>query len=152
MPRIKLSLPPFLPFSCKLPIRITDINWGGHLANDKLLGLVHEARAQFFVYLGYTEQDAEGSSFIMGDCAIVYLSEGFYGQTLTCEVGVGDFSRVSFDIYYRFTVDGDGRALAEAKTGLVCFDYATRKVKSIPPKLLAAFEAAMNPHANPAAQ
>lgn len=135
MARIKLSLPPVLPFSCLLPIRITDLNYGAHLGNDKLLSLIHEARVQFFAHYGYSETNAEGTSFIMGDCAIVYLSEGFYGQTLRCEVGAGDFSRVSFDLFYRFTVVETGKPLAEAKTGLVCFDYETRKVQQVPPAL-----------------
>jgi acyl-CoA thioesterase FadM len=67
----------------------------------------------------------------------VYLTEGFYGQTLACEIGVGDFSRVSFDLYYRFTVLETGKQLAEAKTGLVCFDYDGRKVRAVPDRLSA---------------
>ncbi len=135
MPRIKLQLPSHLPFQCSLPIRITDLNYGAHLGNDKLLSLMHEARAQFFASFGYAENDAEGTSFIMGDCAIVYKSEGFYGQVLRCEVGAGDYTRASFDIYYRFVIEGEGRLLAEAKTGLVCFDYTTRKVQPVPDAL-----------------
>lgn len=96
---------------------------------------MHEARAQFFASFGYAEDDAEGTSFIMGDCAIVYKAEGFYGQVLRCEVGAGDYSRAAFDIYYRFVIVGEDKVLAEAKTGLVCFDYATRKVQPVPTAL-----------------
>lgn len=135
MPRLKLSIPTSLPFSCVLPIRITDLNYGRHLGNDKLLSLMHEARAQYFASFGYAEDAAEGTSFIMGDCAILYKAEGFYGQVLRCEVGAGDYSRAAFDIYYRFIIDGEERLLAEAKTGLVCFDYTTRKVQSVPEPL-----------------
>jgi acyl-CoA thioester hydrolase len=137
MARIKLSLPSVLPFNCTIPIRITDLNYGAHLGNDKVLSLIHEARVQFFAHFGYTEIDAEGTSFIMGDCAIVYMAEGFYGQTLRCEVGAGDFTRVSFDLFYRFVVVETGAILAEAKTGLVCFDYGTRKVNQVPDALKA---------------
>lgn len=135
MARIKLSLPPQLPFTCTLPIRITDLNYGAHLGNDKLLSLMHEARVQYFAHHGYTEVNAEGTSFIMGDCAIVYIREGFYGQTLRCELGAGDYTRVSFDLFYRFVIEGTEEVLAEAKTGLVCFDYDTHKVKSVPQTL-----------------
>lgn len=137
MARIKLSLPETLPFSCMLPIRVTDLNYGAHLGNDKLLGLMHEARVQYFAHYGYSETNAEGTSFIMGDCAIVYLTEGFYGQMLKCEVGVADFTRVSFDLLYRFTILESGKRLAEAKTCLVCFDYDTRKVQQVPAPLQA---------------
>jgi acyl-CoA thioester hydrolase len=137
MPRLKLSIPQSLPFSCLLPIRITDLNYGAHLGNDKLLSLMHEARAQFFTHHGYQENSAEGTSFIMGDCAILYKAEGFYGQTLRCEVGAGDYTRAAFDIYYRFTIEGEEKLLAEAKTGMVCFNYETRKVQSVPEALKA---------------
>jgi acyl-CoA thioesterase FadM len=78
----------------------------------------------------------------MSDCAIVYKSEGFFNQKLICEVGGSDFSRVAFDLYYRFVhVDAEtgerGKILAEAKTGMVCFDYSVKKVKSIPHRLRA---------------
>lgn len=135
MPRLKLQIPTSLPFTCRLPIRITDLNYGRHLGNDKLLSLMHEARAQFFESYGYAEDKAEGTSFIMGDCAILYKAEGFYGQVLRCEVGAGDYSRAAFDIYYRFTIEGEERLLAEGKTGLVCFDYGTRKVQPVPETL-----------------
>jgi acyl-CoA thioester hydrolase len=137
MPRIKLQLPAHLPFQCSLPIRITDLNYGRHLGNDKLLSLMHEARAQFFASFGYAEDDAEGTSFIMGDCVILYKAEGFYGQVLRCEVGAGDYSRAAFDIYYRFVIVGEEKVLAEAKTGLVCFDYSSRKVQPVPAALRA---------------
>lgn len=135
MPRIKLSIPKSLPFSCIIPIRITDLNYGRHLGNDKLLTLMHEARAQFFTSLGYSEDAAEGTGFLMGDCAIMYKAEGFYGQVLRCEVGAGDYSRAAFDIYYRFTIMGEEVLLAEAKTGMVCYNYTTRKVQSVPEAL-----------------
>lgn len=135
MARIKLSIPHDLPFQCSLPIRITDLNYGRHLGNDKVLSLMHEARAQYFESFGYKEDDAEGTSFIMGDCAIMYKAEGFYGQTLRCEVGAGDYTSVAFDIYYRFFIEGEDKLLAEAKTGLVCFNYDNRKVESVPEAL-----------------
>lgn len=137
MARIQLSLPAELPFACELTIRVTDLNYGAHLGNDRLLGLIHEARYQYFEHYGYTELQAEGVSFIMGDCAIVYIKEGFHGQRLRCEVGVGDYARSSFDVFYRFTLVETGERFAEAKTGLVCFDYDTRKVKRVPEALRA---------------
>lgn len=135
MSRLKLDIPAHLPFVCHLQIRVTDLNYGAHLGNDKVLSLMHEARVQFFNHHGYSEVEAEGVSFIMGDCAILYKAEGFYGQRLRCEVGAGDYSRAAFDIYYRFVIEGEEKVLAEAKTGLVCFDYKTRKVQSVPAAL-----------------
>ena len=47
MPRIKLELPEKLVFSTEIPVRITDINYGGHLGNDSILSIVQEARVRF---------------------------------------------------------------------------------------------------------
>lgn len=135
MARIKLKLPEKLPFETNISIRITDLNYGGHLGNDSLLSLIHEARIQFLASRGFTELDAGGASFIMSDCAIVYKSEGFYGQNLKVEVGAGEYSRVGFDIYYRFRISDESKLLAEAKTGIVTYNYAQKKVVEVPAKL-----------------
>ena len=46
MARIKLTLPERFPFTTTIPIRITDLNYGGHVGNDTVLALLHEARVQ----------------------------------------------------------------------------------------------------------
>ena len=57
MARIKLDLPGRFPFSTELRVRITDVNYGGHMGNDALLGLLHEARVQFLAHYGLSELD-----------------------------------------------------------------------------------------------
>lgn len=47
MARIKLNFPEEVVFSTEIDIRITDLNYGGHVANDVFLGLAHEVRLQF---------------------------------------------------------------------------------------------------------
>lgn len=135
MGRIKLHIPPELPFRTVLPVRITDLNYGAHLGNDSVLSMMHEARARFLAHHGMSETDAAGVSFIMGDCAIVYKAEAFFGDELEVFVGAGEYSRVSFDIYYRFMLKGSEKVIAEAKTGIVCFSYEVRKVQAVPEAL-----------------
>ena len=53
MARIKIDLPAKFSFSTNIPIRITDINFGGHVGNDTILSIIHEARAKFFTSFGY---------------------------------------------------------------------------------------------------
>ena len=47
MARVKLEIPELLPFATELEVRVGDVNYGGHLGNDALLGLLHEARIRF---------------------------------------------------------------------------------------------------------
>jgi acyl-CoA thioesterase FadM len=140
MGRLRLSLPEHLPFATDLPVRITDINYGGHMANQALLGMMHEARMQFLHHYGYTELSLEGVSLIMADSAIVYLGEAFYGDDLRFELGPGDFSRRGFDLFYRMSCPERAQNIAHAKTAMVCFDYERRQVQSLPEAFRQRFE------------
>lgn len=132
MPRIKIDLPEKFVFKTEIPLRISDINYGGHLGNDAILSIMQESRLHFFKNYGCTELDLFGVSVIQSDAAIVYKSEGFYGDVLVCEVTAGDISRAGFDLYYRLTNNATQKEIAHGKTGMVCFDYNNRKVVSVP--------------------
>lgn len=132
MARVKIDLPELLPFKTTLTIRVTDLNYGNHLANDAVLAFVHEARVLFLKSLGFSELDIAGVGLIMADTAIVYRSEGFLGDEILIEVGAGEISKVSFDLFYRLTKKETGQEVAIVKTGMVCFDYSSRKVTALP--------------------
>jgi acyl-CoA thioester hydrolase len=132
MARIKIDLPQKFGFQTELPVRITDINYGGHLGNDSLLALIHEARVRFLQDMGYSEHDIEGVRIIMSDAAIVYMVECFYGDVLRFQVTAGDFSRAGCDIFYRVANAKTGTLAAEAKTGIVFYDYQNKKVLPVP--------------------
>jgi acyl-CoA thioesterase FadM len=144
MARIKIEMPENYTFTTELPIRINDINYGGHLGNDAVLSMMHEARIRFLNYYHYTELDVEGAGIIMTDSAIVYRSEGFYGDTVKIDVTVGDFNRYGCDIYYLLTNKKTAAEIAQAKTGIVFFDYEQRKVIPVPE----AFQASMQKEAS----
>jgi len=131
MARIRLDLPAEFPFRTTLAVRVTDLNYGGHLGNDALLGLVHEARVRFLGALGFSELDVAGVGVLMADCAIVYKAQGFLGDLLTVEVAAGEFSRAGCDLFYRLT-RAAGEELARAKTGMVFYDYQARKTRPVP--------------------
>jgi acyl-CoA thioester hydrolase len=132
MARIRIQLPDTFKFKTEIPLRITDINYGGHLGNDAVLSLVHEARLQYLTHLGYTELDIGGAALIMADVGIAYRSEAFYGDTLQIEVAPGECTSHGFELLFRLTSKTSGKDVAHAKTGLVAFDYATRKVVELP--------------------
>ena len=47
MPKTKIILPERFTFTTEVPIRITDLNYGGHVGNDAVLSILHEIRVQF---------------------------------------------------------------------------------------------------------
>lgn len=132
MPRVKLHLPETFSFATQITVRITDLNYGGHLGNDAVLSLLHEARMQFLTQAGFTELLFAGAGLIMADVAIEYKAEAFYGDVLNVYVTADDFSRVGFDICYKLVKAENDVVVALAKTGMICFDYAKRKVVSVP--------------------
>jgi acyl-CoA thioester hydrolase len=132
MPRIKLSLPDTFIFTTELPVRITDINYGGHLGNDALLALVHEARVRFLNHLGYSEKNIEGYGIIMADAAVVYASEVFYGALLRVDIGIGGVENSALDLYYRITDIAGKKEVARVKTNIVFFDYSRRRPVAMP--------------------
>jgi acyl-CoA thioester hydrolase len=132
MARVKLQLPTSFLFRTEIPIRISDINYGGHLGNDAVLSIVHEARIQFLQHLGYSELDIEGTGIIMTDAIIVYSSEGFYGDVLTVEVGTTDFQLTHCDVVFRLTKTTTNKEVARVKTGIAFFNNQTRKISAVP--------------------
>lgn len=132
--RLHLDLPSMVHFRTSIAIRITDINYGGHLANDSILSIIHEARVQFYKHYGYDELDVEGIGTIMSDVAIMYKAEAFYGDVLDIEISAAEFVRVSHDLYYRLTSRNTGNEIARARTHMVFFDYTEKRVKAIPKK------------------
>ncbi|HWR33379.1 MAG TPA: acyl-CoA thioesterase [Chitinophagaceae bacterium] len=98
MPKTKIPLPAYFRFSCNIPVRITDINYGGHAGNDAVLSIIHEARMQFLQNLGYTEMKFEGAGMIMTDVTIEFRNELFYGDSVTASVTPGEISKIGFDL------------------------------------------------------
>ena len=132
MARIKLEMPTVYPFRTELTVRITDINYGGHLGNANVLDLIHEARVRFLKSFGYSEIDVEGFGTIMLDSVVIYKAQAFMGDILQIEVAAGDFSRLGCDIFYRITKKEGGAEVVLAKTGIAVFDYANQKRVSPP--------------------
>jgi len=137
MARIKIDLPDSFSFVTDIPIRITDLNYGGHVGNDTILSLIHEARVQFLAQKGTRELVAGGIGLIMSDVAIEFNAEVFYGETISVSVAVGEFSRAGFELYYKLEKQVNGRdtKVALAKTGMVCFNYELKKIARVPDAL-----------------
>jgi acyl-CoA thioester hydrolase len=133
--RPDIDLPERFVFETRIPVRIDDINYGGHLGNDSVLSLAQEARVRFLGVHGWTELDIEGIGILMVDASVLYKGEGKYGMTLRIEVGAGEVRTRGCDLVYRLTVEGTGEEIARVKTGLVFQDRSTRRLVRMPERL-----------------
>lgn len=137
MARMRIELPQKSIASFTIPVRITDINYGNHLGNSSLVEIVHEARMQFLSQNGFTEMNAGGASLIMSELSVEFKNESFYKDYLDVKIFVGDVSRVSFELFYSISAirNDVSTIIANAKTGMVCFDYNEKKVVPVPANL-----------------
>lgn len=134
MERIKVPITDCWAFSTIITIRITDLNYGGHVGNDVFLSLIHEARLQFLHHYGFSELDFAGTGLIMADAAIEFKRELVYGNEVKISVAATGFDKLGFDILYLMQVkDGEQWLTAgKVKTGMLCYDYSAKKKVQVP--------------------
>ena len=141
MGRVAIELPKRFPYAVELEVRVGDLNYGNHLGNDAVLTLIHEARRRYIRSLG-SDEIADGVGFVVADAAVVYRAQAFYADRLRIEVAAGEFGSRSCAFFFRVSDAADGRVVAEARTGMVSFDFRAQKAMSIPPELRAKLQAA----------
>lgn len=138
MNRIKIELPQHFSFSTTLRIRITDLNYGGHVGNDTFLSLIHEARQQFLLAHGYSELQVAGAGLIMADVAIEFKKELDHGDEVRISVAAADFDRLGFDLFYKMEIITETAPIlaGKAKTGMMCYDYKEKKKVQVPEEVV----------------
>jgi acyl-CoA thioester hydrolase len=140
MERVKINFPAAPPlFETVIPVRIGDVNYGGHMGNDAFLTLMHEARMQWLRSHGFDELNAGGVSLILSDAQIAYRAEAFYGDPLKVRLFADAVTERSFDLLYHVSVERDGRVVdvVHAVVMMVCFDYSSRRVARMTAELKA---------------
>jgi len=140
MNRIKVSIPDIFSFSLKMQIRVSDLNYGNHVGNDTVLSLLQEARQQFLATKGYKELNMEGYGLIMADAVVEYKKELNYADTILISIQAKDFDKMGFDFFYKIElIQEDLITLAvRAKTGMLLFDYSTKKKVSLTEAIIVA--------------
>jgi acyl-CoA thioester hydrolase len=135
--RVKLDLHNTPVFNTTIEVTIGDINYGNHMGNDRFLTLMQEARLRWLQSLGFkNEKEIDDTvGLIVVDAAIQFKAEVFHGERLNVSLAIDEISTKGFDLYY-VVVKEDEKLAAIGKTGILCYDYASRKVVQIPNHLL----------------
>lgn len=134
MARLKIDIPENFSFSCLIPVRITDLNYGNHAGNDALVSIIHEARVQYLSAKSFRELNTDGTGLIMADLQISFKKESLYGDILNIEISAKNITNTSFDLYYRLSTKKQDIIviIAQAKTSMVFYDYNQKKVAKLP--------------------
>lgn len=133
MPRIKLVALDGYRHVYKTVIEVTDLNYGNHLGNDAVVGIIHRARVHFLNWIGVSEKDlGDGKTgILLADLVINYKGEGFLFDMLTIGSHIGEIGKKSFRMFHRIITERD-RLIALAETGIVAFNYHKREVARLP--------------------
>ena len=134
MPKINLQELDRYLYSVEIPVRITDINYGGHLGNDSMASIIHEARFRFVQQSGFKNEIEAG--IILKDICILFKAEVFSDDKLTISIALGEISKCSLRMFYKVT-NFQGGTVALAETGIAFIDYSTKKSSSVPEKFSA---------------
>jgi len=132
MPRVELDELSNYEFQHHLTVRATDINYADHLGNEALLGLVHEARAQFLKQLKFNTiiQDDQHIGVIISDLVVNFRAEAFAQDQLTIDCQIGDLGERSFRLFHR--IRRAEQVIALVESGTVAYDYLAGGVIPLP--------------------
>ncbi|MFH1993041.1 MAG: thioesterase family protein [Pseudomonadota bacterium] len=133
MPRSKLVPLNHYQHIYETMIEVTDLNYGNHMGNDVLVGIIHRARVHFLKRLGAAENDlGDGKTgIVLADLVVNYKGEGFLFDPLVVESSIGELQSKGFRMFHRIAT-AEKRLIALAETGIAAFDYHQRKVARIP--------------------
>ncbi len=118
-------------FSASIPFRITDHNYGDHVANNVFVEYLHEGRVQFLEAFDCTEKDVEGAALIVSELHVKYTRQAFYPDVLKLEMSVANLRPTRFDLLYR-GYNRAGELLLLAKTEMAAIDVGAGKPIRLP--------------------
>ncbi|KAM9960222.1 hypothetical protein ACTFIW_009348 [Dictyostelium discoideum] len=106
MPRVNIQQLNNYAHLFKRQVRVSDLNYNSHLDHSNILKIVHDARAEYFRELGFSEKNLLPKSNklvhgVVGDLQAQYLNEGELFEDLLIETDFIERSRCGFRITHR---------------------------------------------------
>lgn len=133
MARVKLTALDRYQSIYETTVEVTDLNYGNHLGNDALVGIIHRARVHLLHQLSASEHDlGDGKTgILMADLIVNYIGESYLFDKLSVESSIGEVRSKGFRMFHRIKTP-QGRIIALAETGIVAFNYPKKKITRIP--------------------
>lgn len=137
MRKNKINIPDLSCFKTSIKVQIADINYGGHVGNDRYLLFAQETRLRFLATWGCSEMKFGDYGLVLAEATVEYFYELFYSDEIEITFSIGEVGRASFECYCLIEVMRDDKKVIASKveTKMVCFDFRDRKIKSIPENL-----------------
>lgn len=115
-------------FQYNIAVKVTDLNYGHHLANAKMADFLHEARFRFLQSLGYVDEGhIDGVGLILKRLNINFVREVGANDLLTIQLSCNSISQVKFNIHYS-VCNQQQQIVATADTLMIAFCYERHKI------------------------
>ncbi len=122
-------------FTHETKVRVGDLNYGNHLAHDKLILILHDARVVFLNSHSLHEMNIGNNIALMiVKLNINYIMEAFLGDKLIITLFNGEIGGSSFDLIYKIE-NIENKEITNCVTKMVCVNTTTRKPTRIPTEL-----------------
>ena len=117
----------------------SDINYGGHMGNERALIIFQQTRMEWLNSIVYDEANIEGKGLIQLESHVYYLKEVFLGETLLCRIVNVQPERITFNIEYEI-LNKNNDIVIKGMTKMAVFDYEKKKIARIPKEFLEKLE------------
>ena len=122
-------------------VRVGDINYGGHMGNDKALLLFQDARIKFLSSLGFSEMNiGDEAGIIMNEAHVFYRKEVFLYDKLSVTISVAEVTASSFTLQYSAVRESDNAEVLQGSTKLIAFNYRKKRIIRVPQTFLSKIE------------
>jgi acyl-CoA thioester hydrolase len=123
-----------MPFTHTETVRFRDVDSMGHMNNAVYATFLEQARIAFLRPRG-----ADQTTMILARLEIDFRRPVAIGETVAIDVRPRGIGTKSFELEYTMRVGGD--VVAEARSVLVSYDYATSRSVEVPTELREALAA-----------
>lgn len=122
-------------YETEYKVIVSDINYGGHMGNERALIIFQQTRMEWLNSIGYDETNIEGKGMIQLESHVYYLKEIFLGKILRCRITNIEPEKITFNINYEI-INQKGETAIKGSTKMAVFDYEKKRVSRIPQELL----------------
>ncbi len=118
-------------------VTIGDINYGGHLGNERALLIFQDARIRFLESLGLSEKNiGEGAGMVVVESGCSYRRQVFLHEELEVHVEIDQLERKKFTLKYTVLRKDDGQKVLTGFTGILAYNYSLNKVVQLPSEFI----------------
>jgi acyl-CoA thioester hydrolase len=119
-------------FTTKYEVRISDINYGGHMGNERALVVFQQARINWLKTLNLSELNiGENKGLIQRRANVEYLKEVSLGEVLNVKIYPVEI-RGSYFVLAHEVTNESGLTVLSGNVTMGAFDYDKKKLAKIP--------------------